>query len=67
MYVYKSDGSQLIGKWVQNKFKQGVWKTKDGTVYATEGTGRFVRNLPEGPGVFTLRNGNVRGGHCGRW
>lgn len=63
IYVYKEDSSQLIGKWVQNKFKQGIWKMKDGTVYATEGTGRFVRNVPEGPGVFTFPgSGNVQRG-----
>ena len=60
IYVYKADGAQLIGKWVQNKFKQGVWKTKDGVRYATEGTGRFVRNAPNGPGSFTFPSGNVR-------
>ena len=63
VYVYAADGSQLVGKWVQNKFKQGVWKMKDGTVYETEGTGRFVRNLPEGPGAFTFPGtGNVQRG-----
>ena len=62
IYVYKKDGSQLVGKWVLNKFKQGVWKLKDGTVYATEGTGRFVKNVPEGPGAFTFKNGNVQRG-----
>ena len=53
-YVYKKDQSQLIGKWVQNKFKEGKWAFKDGTVYS----GRFVQNHPIGRGTFKFPNGN---------
>ena len=28
-YVYKKDQSQLIGKWVQNNFKEGQWVTTE--------------------------------------
>ena len=53
-YVYKKDQSQLIGKWVQNNFKEGQWAFKDGTVYS----GRFVQNHPIGRGTFKFPNGN---------
>jgi len=57
-YVYKKDQSQLIGKWVQNKFKEGQWAFKDGTVYS----GRFVQNHPIGRGTFKFPNGNEQDG-----
>lgn len=57
-FVYAKDNSQLIGRFVQNKFKDGKWVFNDGTVY----TGRFVQNKPDGSGVFTFPNGNSQTG-----
>jgi hypothetical protein len=60
-FVFGSDGSQLVGQWVNGNIVTGKWLLRDGSVYA----GDFSKNKPNGVGSFVFPNNSMITGRYG--
>ena len=58
IYSYNQDRSQLIGKWLNDKFISGKWRYNDKTQFV----GTFNNNIPDGNGLFIFPSNNQNNG-----